>query len=256
MITHYRHTPIFYETCGTGPALILLHGFLESSSMWQAVVNEFKSTFQVVTIDLPGHGKSGCFSEVHTMEEMADVVMHILDELSVPSATIIGHSMGGYVALAILELFEIGVDKLILLNSTSLADDHERKKNRNRAVALLERNNESYVRMSLTNLYTENARIRFASEIELQKLEALKSPAVGLQAAHLGMRDRPDRTLVLENFSKEKWIIAGEEDTIVPLASIEHVAKITHTHLMKIKGGHMLLTENKEETIKTLRLVV
>jgi pimeloyl-ACP methyl ester carboxylesterase len=234
MITHYRHTPIFYETCGTGPALILLHGFLESSSMWQAVVNEFKSTFQVVTIDLPGHGKSGCFSEVHTMEEMADVVMHILDELSVPSATIIGHSMGGYVALAILELFEIGVDKLILLNSTSLADDHERKKNRNRAVALLERNNESYVRMSLTNLYTENA----------------------LQAAHLGMRDRPDRTLVLENFSKEKWIIAGEEDTIVPLASIEHVAKITHTHLMKIKGGHMLLTENKEETIKTLRLVV
>jgi len=256
MITQYRHTPIFYKTNGTGPALILLHGFLESSSMWDEVVNEFITTHQIVCVDLPGHGKSGCFGEIHSMDAMAEVVRHVLDELAISSATFIGHSMGGYVALAFLELFELGVDKLVLLNSTTLADDEERKKNRNRAVAVLDQNKDSYVRMSLTNLYTESARIQYASEIEQQKLEALQFPKEGLQAAHLGMRDRPDRTSVLLNFSKEKHIIAGIADEIVPIGSMEHIAKNTETPLQKVEGGHMLLTENWEKTVKVLHLIV
>lgn len=256
MITHYRHTPIFYNSQGSGNALVLLHGFLESTSMWRGVVEDFKATHQVITIDLPGHGKSGCFAEIHTMEEMADVVVHVMDALEIKSATIVGHSMGGYVALALLELFEERVDKFVLLNSTTEADDPERKKNRNRAVEVLERNKESYVRMSLTNLYTEGARIQFAAEITQQKLEAAQFPKEGLQAAHLGMRDRIDRTSVLASFTRDKYIIAGEEDSIAPLKSLVQIAKITNASLFKIAGGHMLLTENWEKTVKILHFIV
>ena len=256
MITHYRHTPIFYETQGSGPALVLLHGFLESSTMWLALADEFKAKYTVITLDLPGFGKSGCFNEIHTMEAMADVVIHVLDTLHIPSAICIGHSMGGYVGLALIDLYESRIEKLVLLNSTTVADDAALKLKRNRAVEVLERHKESYVRMSITNLHTESARINFASEIMKQKLEAIHFPKEGLQAAHLGMRDRPDRTSVLANFNKEKYIVAGVDDTIAPLDSLEHIAQITKTSLYKVEGGHMLLTENWEKTVKVLRLIV
>ena len=255
MITQYHNTRIYYETYGSGPALVLLHGFLESSSMWRKVVNEFKAANQIICIDLPGHGKSGCFSEIHTMDAMAEVVKHVLNELEISSATFIGHSMGGYVSLAFLELFEAYVDKLILLNSTTLADDAELKIRRSKAVAIIEQNKELSVRTTITNLYTESARIQFSSEIEKQKMEALQFPKEGLQAAHLGMRDRPDRTAILKKFSKEKYIIAGIADAIVPIDSLEIIAKKTETPLFKVQGGHMLLTENWEKTVKVLHLI-
>lgn len=255
MITQYNDTPIFYKITGKGPALVLLHGFLESSSMWQKIVDTFKSSYAIIAIDLPGFGKSGCFDKIHTMEAMADVVKHVLDELAISSATVIGHSMGGYIALAMAELYESRVDKLILLNSTTLADDPALTEKRNRAAAIIGQNKDGYVRLSLPNLYTEKARIQFASEIEQQKFEALQFPKEGLQAAHLGMRDRPNRTLVLRDFRKEKYIIAGTADAIVPIDSLEHIAKITNTPLLKVDGGHMLLTENWEKTVKVLPLI-
>jgi pimeloyl-ACP methyl ester carboxylesterase len=208
-----------------------------------------------VCIDLPGHGKSGCFSEIHTMDAMAEVVKHVLDELTISSATFIGHSMGGYVSLAMIDLFESYIAKIILLNSTTAADDDDLKKNRNRAVSVLAQNKDLAIRSSFSNLYSESARIQFASEIEQQKLEALQFPKEGLQAAHLGMRDRPDRTLILRDFSREKHIIAGIADAIVPIASLEHIAKNTDTPILKVEGGHMLLTENWEKIVKILRFI-
>ena len=86
-----------------GPCIVLLHGFLESLCIWDEFVNELSKDFKVLTIDLPGHGKTENFSEVHTMEFMAETVKAVLEHLKIEKCVLIGHSMGGYVRLLLLK---------------------------------------------------------------------------------------------------------------------------------------------------------
>ncbi len=156
MIYPYKNIPIYYETFGKGPAIVLLHGFLESSTMWKPLIPQLSKNNLVVTIDFPGHGKSGVISEIHSMELMAEVVDEIIQQLQISTATFIGHSMGGYVALAYTELFSEKVEKLILLNSTPVSDSEERKENRDRALKVIDKNPQAYISMAIGNLVCRN----------------------------------------------------------------------------------------------------
>ena len=111
MTFHYKNIPIHYKTFGNGPGIVLLHGFLESATMWKSLIPQLSKNKFVITIDFPGHGKSGVISEIHTMELMAEVVNELLLHLQISSATFIGHSMGGYVSLAFTELFPEKVER-------------------------------------------------------------------------------------------------------------------------------------------------
>ncbi len=204
MIFHYQNTPIYYKTFGEGPAMVLLHGFLESSTMWERLIPQLSKNNFVVAIDLPGHGKSGVISEVHSMELMATVVDALIQSLQITTATFVGHSMGGYVALAFTELFPEKVKKLFLLNSTPVADSEERKENRDRALAIIDKNPEAYISMAIGNLFADSSREAFSAEIETMKREAFSFPVEGIKAAIKGMRDRKDRTLILKNFKGGK----------------------------------------------------
>ena len=106
MIYHFNEVPIFYEVTGEGPHMLLLHGFLESSTIWSTIVPELSGDNTMVTLDLPGHGKSGCIAETHSIELMAEVVYSLLKYLKIKSVSFVGHSMGGYVALAFAEKYE------------------------------------------------------------------------------------------------------------------------------------------------------
>lgn len=255
MIYHYDNTPIFYEISGNGPAVVLLHGFLESTSMWGSIIEEFKDKRTIISIDLPGHGQSGVISDTHSMELMATVVLGILQEHDFESVAVIGHSMGGYVALAMAEKHPNLVSKLILLNSTPAADSPERKVNRDRALKVIKTNREAFISMAITNLFTEHSQNEFAEEIAQLKREALSFPSEGVTAAIRGMRDRKDRSLVLKNYTGEKYMICATEDPIVPFQASEVLAKFTKTPVKKVSGGHMSLTENYQETIKILHLI-
>jgi len=256
MILHYHHTPIYYTLQGKGPVLVLIHGFLESTTMWNALVPLFSETHTVITLDLPGHGRSGCMAETHTMELMADVVIHVLESNHIERATFIGHSMGGYVTLAIAEKYESLVHKMILLNSTSEGDSPERILNRNRAIQLVEQNKETFVRMAISNLFTNKTRIQLASEIELLKKEAITFPQEGIQAALRGMRDRKDRTPTLTSFHRDKYLVAGREDPLLAVATIEALSEKTNTTLKIMTGGHMILAENWVDLVKYLHFIV
>jgi pimeloyl-ACP methyl ester carboxylesterase len=98
MILNYNNTKIYYDTKGTGNPLVLLHGFLESSKIWKPFIPSLAAKRQVVTIDLPGHGKSGNLGSIHSMEEIATCIVNtVLKKLKISRATLAGHSMGGYV---------------------------------------------------------------------------------------------------------------------------------------------------------------
>lgn len=251
----FKNTPIYYSITGSGPAMVLLHGFLESSTMWEHYLGSLSEKHTVITVDFPGHGQSGVISEIHSMNLMAKMVHALLQELKIDSATFVGHSMGGYVALAFTELYEQRVEKLLLINSTSVADSEERKQNRRRALKVLDNNSEAFISMAITNLFPEKSRELYSERIESLKKQALQFPVEGIQAAIRGMIDRKDRTDVLANFNKEKILVSGIEDPIMSISEAESISEKTNTTLIKLNSGHMSWIENEREIDKIMHFI-
>ncbi|MBT0606953.1 alpha/beta fold hydrolase [Aequorivita echinoideorum] len=244
MTFKFKNISIHYEIFGQGPAVVLLHGFLESSTMWNYLIPKLSEKNTVLILDFPGHGKSETVHETHSMELMADVVNSLLKELKIQKATFVGHSMGGYVALAYAEKYVDSVEKLILLNSTTAEDSEERKQNRDRSLEIVDKIPEAYISMAIGNLFAENSREKFASEIEKLKNEAKAFPMEGIKAAIRGMRDRKDRTSVLKNFPRGKYIISASEDPIIPMDEIKTISEKTGAKLKTLPGGHLSTVEN------------
>lgn len=254
MIFRYRNKSIHYQIFGQGPALVFLHGFLESSTMWESVIPLFSKRNTVITLDFPGLGKSEVLDEIHTMELLAKVINGLLQHLNIEKATIIGHSMGGYCTLAFAELFEEKVTKIILLNSTSKADSEERISIRNRSLVLMKKNPRVYISMAIGNWAVETSRETFKDEIKFLKEQAYTFPTNGIIAAIKGMRDRKDRTEVLRNFPKPKFLLLAENDPIIPCEETRRTAENAGVIVRTISGGHMSMIENYEETIEFLRM--
>ena len=158
--------------------------------MWNYYINDFAEQYRVITIDLLGHGQTECLGYIHTMEDMATAVQAVLHKLKIREAIFVGHSMGGYVSLAFAELYPEYTKGLVLLNSTTYADDHERKINRNRAIKMAHKEYASLVQISISNLFSTENREKLAKEIEQVKQEALKTPLQGYIAAQEGMKVR------------------------------------------------------------------
>ena len=249
---HYKNTTISYSDSGKGAAVVLLHGFLENKTMWKDLVPISSQKNRVITIDLLGHGATGCLGYVHSMENNAEIVKAVLSHLRIRKVIFVGHSMGGYVALAFAELYPTSVKGLVLLNSTSKEDSAERKHNRDRAIKAVKQNYVNFVRLSIANLFSENNRERLENEIENVKLEALKTPLQGIVASLEGMKIRKNREFILHESEFPKLLILGEKDGVLiykdNLAQLEN----TDVKLVTFQDGHMSHIENKEELEKTL----
>ena len=123
----YKKLNVDYSDDGSGETLVFLHGFLLDKTMWRDVVLAFKGTHRVICLNLLGHGKTENLGYIHSMEDQAKMLKFLLDKLEINECFLIGHSMGGYIALAFSELYGDAVKGLCLMNSTSLADNSEKK---------------------------------------------------------------------------------------------------------------------------------
>lgn len=248
----YKNTAISYSDVGKGTAVVLLHGFLENKTMWKDLAPILSDKNRVISIDLLGHGQSECLGYVHSMEENAEMVKAVLSHLKIRKVLIIGHSMGGYVALAFAELYPESIKGIVLLNSTAKEDSEERKVNRDRAIQAVKKNYINFVRMSIANLFSENNRDRLENEIEKVKLEALKTPLQGIVATLEGMKIRKDRQFILKETDFPKLLILGEKDGV--LIYKDHFSQIenTNTELISFPDGHMSQIENKEDLEKVI----
>ena len=250
--TTYKNTKISYSDQGKGTALVLLHGYLENKEMWNAFIPQLSKKYRVITIDLLGHGETECLGYVHTMEDQADVVHNVLHDLKIRKAIFIGHSMGGYAALAFAELYPDVMKGLVLLNSTSKADSEERKLNRTRAIKAVKQNYTAFVRMSIANLFSEDNRERLDDAIEKVKLEALKTPLQGIVAALEGMKIRKDREVILHHATYPILLILGKKDGVLIYEDNLDQIKDTKVQLITFPDGHMSHIENEAELLKVL----
>lgn len=248
----YKNTKISYSDTGKGTAIVLLHGFLENQTMWTDFIPEFSKKNRVITIDLFGHGHTECLGYIHSMEDNADVVHEVLHELKIRKAIFVGHSMGGYVALAFAELYPDTVKGLVLLNSTSRADSDERKSNRDRAIKAVKQDYTTFVRLSIANLFSEDNRERLINEIEKVKIEALKTPLQGIVASLEGMKIRIDREVLLHFAPYPKMLILGKKDPVLNYEETLEQLENTTVELITFPDGHMSYIENKEELLKVL----
>ena len=131
-------TPVHVADSGKGErCVVLLHGYLESMLVWDEFINLLKDSVRVVVIDLPGHGVSVVNGEVHTMEYLAECVAEAMKALGIDRYSVVGHSMGGYVALAMAELYPSSLNSVVLLSSTTSADSQEKCDRRRREIELI-----------------------------------------------------------------------------------------------------------------------
>lgn len=249
----YKGTSVFYTDEGKGKTIVLLHGFLENSTMWDAIKPNLIKRHRVVCIDLLGHGQTECFGYVHSMDLMAEVVYEVLHALKIRRSIFVGHSMGGYVALAFAEQYPDNVKGLCLLNSTSRADSPERISLRNRAINAVKTNYSNLIKMSISNLFRPKNRALFQDEIKLIKDEALKTPLQGYIAAQEGMKIRFDREALLHFSPYPKLIIFGKKDPVLNYEEILDQVHNTDVKHVELPDGHMSHIENKEEVIVALQ---
>ena len=248
-VLFYKNTAVHYVDIGKGAAVVLLHGFLENQSMWNDFIPELSKRNRVITIDLLGHGSTECLGYVHTMEDQADMVQAVLAELKIRKAVFVGHSMGGYIALAFAELFPEYMKGLVLMNSTSRAESDERKTNRDRAIKAVKKDYTSFVRLSIANLFSEENRAKLVDEIEKVKLEALKTPLQGIIAALEGMKMRKDREVLLHVTTFPKMLFLGKKDGVLNYEENTNQIENTDVQLLSFPDGHMSHIENNPETL-------
>lgn len=248
----YKNTSISYTDSGKGSALVLLHGFLENQGMWADLITVYTRKYRVITLDLLGHGNSGCLGYVHSMEDQADLVHELLAQLRIRKAIVVGHSMGGYVALALAEAYPECMKGMVLLNSTARADSAERKLNRNRAVKAVKKDHQLFINLSIANLFSETNRERLVPAIERIKKEALKTPLQGIIAALEGMKIRKDREVLLHFSPFPMLLILGTQDPVLPFETTKDQVQQSQTQLVHFEGGHMSHLENPAELAAAL----
>lgn len=242
----FKNTNISFSDTGKGAAVVLLHGFLENKTMWNTIGAVLSKKNRVISIDILGHGETGCLGYVHPLDLFAESIEAVLKKLRIRKYFLIGHSLGGYISLAIAHRNVAKIKGLCLLNSTSNEDDDARKALRIRANNMAQQNFENLIRMSFVNLFTASNRDKFSKEIEFALHEALKTTKQGYIAANEGMRIRLNRNHVLADNTFKKLIIAGKNDPVLQFETAKKEAKKTNSELIGLDGGHMIHIENKE----------
>lgn len=252
MILEHKGITIFYTDEGCGDAIVLLHGFLENTSMWKPFIPELSKNKRIICIDLLGHGKTECLGYIHTMELMAEAVKAVLNHLNIKKSTFIGHSMGGYVSLAFAEKNLNAVNGLCLMNSTPQEDTPEKKKNRDRAIIAVKQQHKSFIRMAVANLFSPENRTVLKNEISNTSAVALNTPLQGIIAALEGMKIRKNRLKILKNSTFKKLIIVGKKDPVLNYTNLISLIKNTDINLIEFPDGHMSHIENKDEFLHAI----
>lgn len=241
---------IYSESIGEGSPVVLIHGFCETSEIWKPLKNKLALTHKVISIDLPGFGKSPLPQLTFSIMDIAEMVHAFLEENDLLDCIVIGHSLGGYVTLALAERHPEDLKGFGLLHSTSLSDDEEKKRGRNKTVEFVKnRGVDVFAESFVSQLFYVKNRSRLESEIQDVTKIAASTNQDTLVNFMEAMRDRPDRSHVLKSFDKPILFIAGDQDTSVPIdKSRLQYEMIKHPSIVELKDvGHMGMYEATQE---------
>ncbi|MEQ8924973.1 MAG: alpha/beta hydrolase [Fulvivirga sp.] len=209
---------IHSEIIGEGNPVVLIHGFCETSSIWKPLINKLALSHQVITLDLPGFGKSPLQSINFSIMDIAEMVHGYLEEKNLLNSALVGHSLGGYVTLAIAERHAADYKGFGLFHSTSFADDDEKKRSRNKTIEFVKKRGvQVFADSFVQQLFYVKNRAHLENEIKVVINAAAETSAASLISYMEAMRDRPDRSEVLKSIDQPTLFIAGDQDGSVPI---------------------------------------
>ncbi len=234
---------------GTGPPVVLLHGFPLSRAMWREQISGIGQSYRVIAPDLRGHGDSPTPDGAYTMDEMAGDVVELLDALHIAEPIVLGGlSMGGYVALSIMARHPSRVRGLILMDTRASADTPEAARDREAsAQAVLDADSaNAVVAKMLPRLFAKSTLEAHPERVEPLRALMEQNPPRGIAGALRGMAQRPDRRPMLGQISVPTLVLVGEEDVITPPDEVKVMAgAIPNSRLVVIpKAGHLAPYEN------------
>lgn len=242
---------ITYTENGSGNPVILLHGFCESKEMWEFFQTNLSSKYRVLCPDLPGFGGSSLpAGEIVSIDSVSEVISRWVKDLQLVNPVVIGHSLGGYVTLGLVDKLGEDMSGIGLFHSTALADNEEKVGVRNRTVNFLKKfGTEPFVNSFFPNLFPEKKQEEVKEIIEKLLSQARSIAPETVIAYTEAMRDRPDQRHVLEKFQGSKFFIAGEFDTAVPLENSRKHSNMVTQYLELKETGHMGMFEKPNETL-------
>lgn len=239
-----------YERRGSGPPLVLIHGFPFDHSIWMDIVPLLEHEFDLILPDLRGFGESTLLNSPFSISEMARDIASLLDNLGLDKASLAGHSMGGYVALAFAKQFPGRVNRLILVASQAAGDTLERKQGRYKTAADVTENGVGVVVEAMINKFT--ARSDLQSRIRLI-MERQGVP--GVVGALKAMARREDSSSFLASFKGHIVLIHGDADELIPLdRALEVKTLVPSAGLHVLPGaGHMPMLDMPQKTAFALK---
>ena len=244
---------IWFTDSGKGRVVVLLHGYLESTEIWDGFAEDLVKTSRVICIDLPGHGKSDVYGNIHTMEFMAGIVRRLLDSLGITKLFLAGHSLGGYVTMAFADLYPWYLDGYSLFHSHPFADTPETREKRMNEIKMVEEGKKELVYPGNVEkeFATSNLEV-FADELKRARNIASLTPGEGIIAVLNGMIARPSReSIIVEGRKPFLWIL-GRLDNYIPFEVMSKRVKLPLNARLAVleKSGHLGFIEERDRSVE------
>jgi pimeloyl-ACP methyl ester carboxylesterase len=248
----YKNKNIFYRTVGKGSPVIFIHGFGEDGTIWNNVNDIANLECRFIIPDLPGSGHSEMIDDM-SMEGLAEVVwaIHEKENENHREITVIGHSMGGYIALAIAEKYPRLLNGLGLFHSTAYPDSEEKKAVRRKGIEFIKQHGAfEFLKTTTPNLFspkTRNEKPELVDEF-IGSLSNFSIPA--LVSYYEAMMMRPNRLDVLKKANFPVFFTMGEFDNAVPLKDgLQqcHLPEKSYIHILH-NSAHLGMLEEPQKS--------
>jgi len=256
---HYRGGTIYYTVEGEGETIMLVHGYLESSEVWGEFAERLAENFRVIAVDLPGNGRSSLYEEEHTMCFLADALITVLDNEKTERTTIVGHSLGGYATLSVVERFPGRLNGYVLFHSHPFADSDEARKNRIREIDIVQSGKKDLIYpVNIPKMFADINLDRFSLALEKSKKIASGHEAEGIISVLYGMMNRKARDNIMANAEVPVQVILGTMDNYIDYETTLNRIKLpARGEVVTLKGsGHMGFIEECDLSVEIVSAFV
>jgi len=246
---------ISYKVFGKGKSVLLIHGFGEDSSIWNQQVEFLQTSYQLVVPDMRGSGASASLNAAQSIEQMAEDVLQVMNKEQIETCTVLGHSMGGYIALALMEKHPQRFNALGLIHSSAYADSEEKKQARYKSMEFIEQNTaHEFIKATIPNLFAEKFKKEHPAQIAVLIEQGRQFSKETLMGYYRSMINRPDRTSVLLQTNKPILFFIGSEDKSVNPADALQQASLPLQCMVKYNEqiAHMGMWEATEALNQSL----
>lgn len=236
---------LHYHERGKGKTVVFIHGFCETHKIWDHFVDELSKQFHTVAIDLPGFGESKSPMEGFTISDIGEQVSDWIVRQGIDKPVVIGHSLGGYVTLAMVEKSPTFFSGFGLFHSTAFADDEAKKESRLKVIDFVGKHGiETYMETFIPGLFFQKTNASIPAVVNLAKQTSFQT----FKSYSLAMRSRPDRTKVLSLSQVPVLILAGDNDAGIPVEHLERQAEVNSRVEMHVleNTGHMGMFESEK----------